>query len=230
KSFGIQYLGTDGKLTHAWTTSWGTSTRMMGGLFMTHSDDDGLVLPPAVAPYQVVIIPITRDENADKLNSYAHEIGDKLHSVGIRVFVDDSDMRSSDKMWKWIKRGAPLRVEIGEREMNDDTLTVTRRDLGKSSKATVSVEHFINDVQNMLEAMQHDMLAAVEKRNKTMITEVSSLAELESALESGKIGFFRIKYDLTTNAEFDSLIEKYKISRRCLDDKDPTYVFVAKSY
>ncbi|MBR6010272.1 MAG: proline--tRNA ligase [Alphaproteobacteria bacterium] len=230
KSFDIKYLGDNGKLNYGWTTSWGTSTRMMGGLFMTHSDDDGLVLPPAVAPYQVVIIPITRDENADKLNSYAHEIGDKLHSVGIRVFVDDSDMRSSDKMWKWIKRGAPLRVEIGEREMNDDTLTVTRRDLGKSSKATVSVEHFINDVQNMLEAMQHDMLAAVEKRNKTMITEVSSLAELESALESGKIGFFRIKYDLTTNAEFDSLIEKYKISRRCLDDKDPTYVFVAKSY
>lgn len=230
KSFDIKYLGDNGKLNYGWTTSWGTSTRMMGGLFMTHSDDDGLVLPPAVAPYQIVIIPITRDENADKLNSYAHEIGDKLHNVGIRVFVDDSDMRSSDKMWKWIKRGAPLRVEIGEREMNDDTLTVTRRDLGKSSKATVSVEHFINDVQNMLEAMQHDMLAAVEKRNKTMITEVSSLAELESALESGKIGFFRIKYDLTTNAEFDGLIEKYKISRRCLDDKDPTYVFVAKSY
>ena len=230
KSFDIKYLGDNGKLNYGWTTSWGTSTRMMGGLFMTHSDDDGLVLPPAVAPYQVVIIPITRDENADKLNSYAHKIGDKLHSVGIRVFVDDSDMRSSDKMWKWIKRGAPLRVEIGEREMNEKTLTVTRRDLGKSSKTTVSVEHFINDAKNMLDTIQHDMLVAVEKRNKTMITEVSSLAELESALESGKIGFFRIKYDLTTNAEFDGLIEKYKISRRCLDDKDPTYVFVAKSY
>ena len=74
KSFGIQYLGTDGKLCHAWTISWGTSTRMMGGLFMTHSDDDGLILPPAVAPYQIVIIPITRDENASTLNAYANEI------------------------------------------------------------------------------------------------------------------------------------------------------------
>ena len=230
KSFDIKYLGDNGKLNYGWTTSWGTSTRMMGGLFMTHSDDDGLVLPPAVAPYQVVIIPITRDENADKLNSYAHEIGDKLHSVGIRVFVDDSDMRSSDKMWKWIKRGAPLRVEIGEREMNDDTLTVTRRDLGKSSKTTVAVEHFINDAQNMLNTIQHDMLVAVEKRNKTMITDIKDLKELESALASSKIGFFRIKYEQTTNTEFDGLIEKYKISRRCLDDKDPTYVFVAKSY
>ena len=230
KSFGIQYLGTDGKLSHAWTTSWGTSTRMMGGLFMTHSDDDGLVLPPAVAPYQIVIIPITRDENANELNAYANELGEKLRATGIRVLVDDSDARAPDKMWKWIKRGVPLRVEIGAKEMTEKTLTITRRDLGKASKTTVNVEHFINDAQNMLNTIQHDMLKAVEARNKTMIHDVKDLAELESALESGRTGFFRIKYDLTTNDEFDGLIEKYKISRRCLDDKDPSYVFVAKSY
>lgn len=230
KSFGIQYLGTDGKLKHAWTTSWGTTTRMMGSMFMIHSDDDGLVLPPAVAPYQIVIIPITRDENEKELNEYANKIGDKLRNIGIRVLVDDSDARAPDKMWKWIKRGVPLRVEIGAKEMTENTLTITRRDLGKSSKTTVSVEHFINDAKNMLDTIQHDMLKAVETRNKTMITDIADLKELESALKSGKIGFFRIKYDQTTNAEFDGLIEKYKISRRCLDEKDPTYVFVAKSY
>ena len=230
KSFNIQYLGTDGKLQYAWTTSWGTTTRMMGSMFMTHSDDDGLVLPPAVAPYQIVVIPITREENEKELNDYANKIGEQLREKGIRVLVDDTDMRAPDKMWKWIKRGVPLRVEIGAREMDEKTLTVTRRDLGKASKAIVSVEHFMNDAQNMLNTIQHDMLVAVENRNKTMITNVSSLEELESALESGKIGFFRIKYDQTTNEEFDSLIEKYKISRRCLDDRDPTFVFVAKSY
>lgn len=230
KSFGIQYLGTDGKLTHAWTTSWGTSTRMMGGLFMTHSDDDGLILPPAVAPYQIVIIPITRDENVDDLNKFANEIGEQLQKSGIRVFVDDSDARAPDKMWKWIKRGVPLRVEIGAREMQENTLTVTRRDLGKSSKTTLPVSEFISSAKTMLDTIQHDMLIAVEERNKKMITDVKDLKELESALESGKIGFFRIKYDLTTNDEFDNLIEKYKISRRCLDDKDPSFVFVAKSY
>ena len=230
KSFGIQYLGTDGKLQHAWTTSWGTTTRMMGSMSMIHSDDDGLVLPPAVAPYQVVIIPITREENEKELNAYANEIGDKLRNTGIRVLVDDSDARAPDKMWKWIKRGVPLRVEIGAKEMAENTLTITRRDLGKSSKATVSVEHFLNDAQNMLNIIQHDMLKAVEERNKTMINNIADLKELESALESGKIGFFRIKYEQTTNEEFDSLVDKYKISRRCLDDKDPTYVFVAKSY
>ena len=223
-------MGMNGKLNYGWTTSWGTSTRMMGGLFMTHSDDDGLVLPPMVAPYQIVIIPITREENEKELNDWANKLGEQLRVLGIRVLVDDTDMRAPDKMWKWIKRGVPLRVEIGAREMDEKTLTVTRRDLGKSSKVTVAVEHFINDAKNMLDTIQHDMLVAVEKRNKTLITNVDSLQELESALEAGKIGFFRIKYEQTTNEEFDGLIEKYKISRRCLDDKDPTFVFVAKSY
>ena len=230
KSFGIQYLGTDGKLTYAWTTSWGTTTRMMGSLFMVHSDDDGLVLPPMVAPYQVVIIPITRDENVKQLNEFANKIAEQLRNIDVRVLVDDSDMRSPDKMWKWIKRGVPLRVEIGEREMADGTLTVTRRNLGKSSKTTVDVAEFVNSVKERLNTIQHDMLVAVENRNKTMITNVDSLKDLESALESGKIGFFRIKYDLTTNEEFDGLMEKYKISRRCLDDNDTSFVFVAKSY
>lgn len=230
KSFDIKYLGTDGKLNYGWTTSWGTSTRMMGGLFMTHSDDDGLVLPPMVAPYQVVIIPIVRDENLKELNAFAHKVADKLREINVRVLVDDSDMRAPDKMWKWIKRGAPLRVEIGEREMQENTLTVTRRDLGKSSKTTLSVQDFIDSVQQTLNTMQHDMFVAVQERNKKLITDVKDLQELESALESGKIGFFRIKYSQTTNDEFDKLIEKYKISRRCLDRNDPDYVFVAKSY
>ncbi len=230
KSFGIQFLGTDGKLQHAWTTSWGTSTRMMGGLFMVHSDDDGLVLPPAVAPYQVVIIPITRDETTDALNAYSHDLAEKLHAVGVRVLVDDTDMRAPDKMWKWIKRGVPLRVEVGSREMETNTITVTRRDIGKESKKTIPAAELVANVNDMLRQIQYDMLAAAQKRNATMIHNVADLAELDAALESGKIGFFRIKYDLTTNAKFDAMMEKYKISRRCLDDNDPSFVFVAKSY
>ena len=230
KSFNIQFLGKDGKLQYAWTTSWGTSTRMMGGLFMTHSDDDGLVLPPLVAPYQIVIIPINRDENADKLNKYATDLCEKLQANGIRTLVDTSDMRAPDKMWKWIKRGVPLRVEIGEREMESESVTITRRDLGKESKRTISVAELVSGANNMLQQIQSDMLLAAQKRNETMIHNVNSLQDLESALANGQIGFFRIKYEQTTNNEFDALIEKYKISRRCLDDKDPSYVFVAKSY
>lgn len=230
KSFGIQFLGTNGKLQYAWTTSWGTTTRMMGSMFMVHSDDDGLVLPPAVAPYQVVIIPITRDDTADDLNAYGHALAEKLRSAGVRVLVDDTDARSPDKMWKWIKRGVPLRVEVGAREMESKAISVTRRDIGKDSKTTMSVDEFVEKVRDMLAQMQSDMYVAAQKRNESMIHNVADLKELDAALESGKIGFFRIKYDLTTNEKFDELMEKYKISRRCLDDADPTYVFVAKSY
>ncbi len=230
KSFGIQYLGPDGKLSHAWTTSWGTSTRMMGGLFMTHSDDDGLVLPPAVAPYQIVIIPITREDTATALNEYADALGEKLRNTGIRVLVDTSDMRAPDKMWKWIKRGVPLRVEIGAREMDAAQATVTRRDLGRASKQTMDVTELVSNAQKMLNQMQSDMLNSARARNKKMIRDVADLDALDAALSNGEIGFFRIKYDLTTNDRFDALMEKYKITRRCLDDNDPTYVFVAKSY
>lgn len=231
KSFGIQYLGTDGKLTYAWTTSWGTSTRMMGGLIMTHSDDDGLVLPPAVAPYQVVIIPITRgDENISAMNEFIAKLEQELRDHNIRVLVDNSDMRSADKMWKWIKRGVPLRVEVGAREMDDGVVTMTRRDLGKSSRETVAIKDFTETVSQRLDSMQHDMLVTVQERNKKMIHDVANLDELDSALACGKIGFFRIKYTETQNERFDALMEKYKITRRCLDDKDPTFVFVAKSY
>lgn len=230
KSFGIQYLGTDGALHHAWTTSWGTSTRMMGGLFMTHSDDDGLVLPPAVAPYQVVIIPIVRGDDTEGLNAYAEKLADDLRAHGIRVLADTSDMRAPDKMWKWIKRGVPLRVEIGAREMDAGALTVTRRDLGRASKQTIAVADFVASAREMLAAMQRDMYDAVLRRNAEMIHNVGSLAELSAALSAGKTGFFRLKYDLTLAPEFDAIMEQYKISRRCLDDADPSYVFVAKSY
>lgn len=230
KSFDIKYLGTDGKLQYAWTTSWGTSTRMMGGLFMIHSDDDGLVLPPAVAPYQIVIIPIVREENTNILNEYAEKLGEKLRALDLRVLVDTSDMRAPDKMWKWIKRGVPLRVEIGAREMENGTVTITRRDLGKDSKQTVSVDELLNMAPDLMKKIQVEMYERALARQNAQIHDVETLAALEHELENGTTGFFRIKYDLTLNAEFDGLIEKYKISRRCLDKDDPTFVYVAKSY
>ena len=230
KSFNIQYLGTDGKLQYGWTTSWGTSTRMMGGLFMIHSDDDGLILPPLIAPYQIVIIPIVREESVESLNAYAEKLGEKLRESGLRVLVDTSDMRSPDKMWKWIKRGVPLRVEIGSREMENGTVTITRRDIGKESKRTITVDELIASAADIMTTMQSEMYERALKRQQSQIHSVATLKDLEKELSKGTIGFFRIKYDLTTNSEFDDLMEKYKISRRCLDQDDPSFVYVAKSY
>ncbi|MCL2748603.1 MAG: proline--tRNA ligase [Alphaproteobacteria bacterium] len=225
KSFDIKFLGPDRKLQYAYTTSWGTSSRMMGSVIMIHGDDDGLVLPPSIAPYQVVIIPILPEQN-----EYARKIEKQFKDAGIRVWLDDSDMRSSDKMWKWIKRGVPIRVEIGEKEVTDNTITLTRRDIGKASKTTVPVKTAHSLIQELLGKMQSDMLVANTAFNKTMITEVKDLAELSKNLEKGKIGFFRLPYKETLAPEFEGLMEKYKISRRCLDEKDPSFVFVAKSY
>ena len=230
KAFGIKFLGSDGKLEYAYTTSWGTTSRMIGSVIMTHSDDDGLMLPPVVAPYQIVIIPIVRDENTDALNSYAETIGEKLRAAGVRVLVDTSDMRSPDKMWKWIKRGVPVRIEVGNREMENDSVTLTRRDLGKSSQKTMSVSELVSGASDLLTLIQSDMLVAVQNRNKAMITNVANLDELEKYLSNGKIGFFRLKYEQTQNDKFDELMDTYKISRRCLDDDNPEFVFVAKSY
>ncbi len=230
KSFNIQYLSDAGKLEFAWTTSWGTSTRMMGSLFMIHSDDDGLILPPLVAPYQIVVIPIVREENMADLHAYAEKIGDELRARGIRVMVDTSDMRSADKMWKWIKRGVPLRVEVGAREMENGVVTVTRRDTGKSSQKTICNEELFGTAVEILKQIQSDMIEKIVAQNASMITNVANLDELESALVADKIGFFRLKYAMTQTPKFDELMDKYKISRRCLDDADPTYVFVAKSY
>jgi prolyl-tRNA synthetase len=199
-------------------------------MFMVHSDDDGLILPPSVAPYQVVIIPITREDTATALNEYAENLGDKLRGAEVRVLVDTTDMRAPDKMWKWIKRGVPLRVEIGAREMESESITITRRDLGRESKRTITVDELVASVNDIMRDIHDTMVARVEKRNAEMIHDVADLTALDAALASGVIGFFRIKYEKTTNEQFDGLMEKYKITRRCLDDRDPEYVFVAKSY
>jgi len=230
KSCNIQYLGSDGQLAYAWTTSWGTSTRMMGGLFMTHSDDDGLVLPPAIAPYQVVIIPIVRGEDDGSMKTYTENLEKQLKDAGVRVFIDNSDMRAPDKMWKWIKRGVPLRIEVGERELKTGVISMTRRDLGKDSREFVPLAMFKDVVTDKLTIIQNDMYQAALERNRKMIHEVNTLAEIVAAFEAGKTGFFRIKYAATQTPEFDALMEKYKLTRRCLDDADPSYVFVAKSY
>ncbi len=120
--------------------------------------------------------------------------------------------------------------ELMRDEMDANQATITRRDLGKDSRRTIAVSELIADAKGIMDTIQRDMYNAAAARNKTMIHDVANLAELDAALGNGTVGFFRIKYDQTTNQEFDEMMEKYKITRRCLDDNNPTYVFVAKSY
>jgi prolyl-tRNA synthetase len=225
KAFNIKYLGADGVQHYAHTTSWGTSSRLLGSVIMTHGDDDGLVLPPAIAPYQVVIIPILPEQN-----EYAHKVASRLTPHALRVYVDDSDARSADKMWKWIRRGAPLRVEVGAKESESEMITLTRRDIGKESKQTIASKDAAKTIEKLLAEIQSNLLRRSQELNARMIHGVADLKELATELDAGRIGFFRLPYSATLVPEFDAMMEKYKISRRCLDDADPTFVFVAKSY
>jgi prolyl-tRNA synthetase len=134
RSSGIQFQTRDGKQEFGWTTSWGMSTRMVGTIIMMHADDDGLVLPPRIAPTQIVILPITpKAESRDAVTAAAKELAAQLRRVGwhgapLEVQIDDRDLGGEAKNWEWIKKGVPLRVELGPRDLESGLVAVTRRD------------------------------------------------------------------------------------------------------
>ncbi|MCL2440010.1 MAG: proline--tRNA ligase [Alphaproteobacteria bacterium] len=230
QAFGIKYDAQGGGQEFCHTSSWGVSTRMIGGLVMTHADDDGLVLPPNVAPWQVVIIPVGKDDADAELAAFCDSVSERLIAGGVRAMVDSSDIKPSDKLWKWVKKGVPLRVEIGRREMEVNSLTFVRRDLGKPSAKTIGADEFVSTAASILTLMQADILARAAARTASMIHTVADLKELDAAIAAGKIGFFKIKYDATLVPEYDAIEEKHKLTRRCLDGADDSFVYVAKAY
>lgn len=232
RSFNIQYQGTDGQVHLCHTTSWGFSTRSIGGLIMSHADDDGMVMPPRLAPHQIAIIPIVRDEGAAVIE-HCKKLADRLKAAGIRVHLDASDSRSSDKMWTAIKRGVPLRVEIGQREMEEGTLTHIRRDLGKDSKTSVGIDEFVATAQSVLDRMQSDLL----ERNRTFthanIHDMKTLADVDAFYAGGGIGFCKVASDLTARDVdgFNKLKSGHALSHRCMPFEDEgRTVLLGKSY
>ena len=164
KASGIQFQTRDGKQEFGWTTSWGMSTRLVGTLIMTHADDDGLVLPPRIAATHVVIIPITpKEETRAAVLASADALAEQLRSVRyenapIEVEVDRRDFGGGIKNWEWIKKGVPLRIEIGPRDLESGNIAVTRRDQPVKSKEFVPAAEFAGRVVGMLEAIQQNLL------------------------------------------------------------------------
>jgi prolyl-tRNA synthetase len=160
KASGIQFLDEKGVLSHAWTTSWGVSTRLIGGMLMTHSDDDGFVCPPRLAPTHVVILPVThKAEERDNVLSYCKALQKELTARSyagypIRVEIDDRDLRGGEKLWQWVKRGVPLRLEIGPRDIQNDAVFMARRDRPAKEKGAVPRAEFVATVDAILADMQ----------------------------------------------------------------------------
>jgi prolyl-tRNA synthetase len=165
---GIRYLSREGRQEFAWTTSWGVSTRLIGTLIMAHGDDDGLVLPPRVAPTQVVIIPIIPKEEQrgailQACDSLAAQIAaQRFHDTPIRVEVDRRDVTGGNKTWEWIKKGVPVRVEIGPRDLEAGTVFVGRRDKGPKEKQSYPQAGFAGELPALLQSIQDGILARAE--------------------------------------------------------------------
>lgn len=232
KSIGIKFQGRDGSEQFAHTTSWGISTRLIGGMIMTHADDDGMIMPPRVAPHHVVIIPIMREgQDVEAFNAYIDALTAKLKEIGVRVKVDDREERTPNKMWDAIKKGVPLRVEIGGREVEEGTLTYIRRDIGKDSKTTCSVDEFVGSVQGVLDQMHDDLYNRAKTFRDENIKDVSSLDEVTAFFKDGNIGYTRIDVSAMDEENFEAVLKEQSLSTRCMPFADNgKKVLIGKAY
>jgi prolyl-tRNA synthetase len=183
KASQIQFLDRNGEHQHAWTTSWGVSTRLIGGLIMTHADDDGLVLPPKLAPAQVVIVPIFRTDDErprvlDYCNSVARELrAQRFADRPVSVIVDEREERGGEKVWHWIKKGVPLRLEIGPRDMEKDSVFVARRDRAHKDKQSILRSEFVANVSNVLQSIQDGLLERAKAYRKQHTRKIDTKEE-----------------------------------------------------
>ena len=188
EAFGISYLGRDNKLHAPHQTSWGVSTRLIGAVIMVHGDDHGLVLPPDVAPIQVVIVPIR--QQAEGILEKCDEIAKKLRSVGVRVKVDASEHTPGWKFAEWEMKGVPLRLELGPRDLAEGKVALSKRYNGE--KLVGAIEDVEAEIPALLKAIQEEMYQKALAFLQTKIVDVENLEELKAALEKG--GYARMAY------------------------------------
>ena len=187
KAFDIQFQGRDKTLQYAWTTSWGVSTRLIGGVIMTHGDDSGLILPPRVAPHQVVIVPIARGNWQQTVLPKAQAIRDELVRAGVRVFLDDRDAYTPGwKFAEWEMRGVPVRLEIGPKDIEKAQVVLARRDTRE--KQFTPMDGLGERVTALLDEIQAALLQRARAFRDTHTVRVSNYEEFKAAME-GRPGF-----------------------------------------
>ena len=213
KAFDVTFANKEGKLDYVWATSWGVSTRLMGALIMTHSDDNGLVLPPHLAPIQVVIVPIYKnDEMLKKIDAKVEGIVNKLKAMGISVKYDNADnKRPGFKFADYELKGVPVRLVMGGRDLENNTMEVMRRDtLEKETRSCDGIEEY---VQQLLEDIQNNIYQKALNYRNEHIVKVDSYDDFKEQIEKG--GFILAHWDGTPETE-DRIKEDTKATIRCL--------------
>ncbi|MEM9681256.1 MAG: proline--tRNA ligase [Bacteroidota bacterium] len=214
KAFGVKFANKEGKLDHVWATSWGVSTRLMGALIMTHSDDKGLVLPPNLAPVQVIIVPIYKnEEQRNAIGDKATEISKLLKAKGISVKYDDRDTyRPGAKFAQHELQGVPLRIAIGPKDLENGTVELARRDT--LTKNIEPIDGIDERISGLLETIQSELYNKALKFRDDHITEVNSFEEFKTVLEN-KTGFISAHWDGTSETEA-KIKELTKATIRCI--------------
>jgi prolyl-tRNA synthetase len=214
KAFDVKFATKEGQQEYVWATSWGVSTRLMGALIMTHSDDKGLRLPPKLAPIHVVIVPIYKGvEQIDGIYQKVKPMIEDLKAMGYTVKFDDDDTKRSG--WKFAEyelKGVPVRIAVGQRDLENGTLEVARRDNGE--KSSIAIEGSAQHIHHLLNEIQDTMLAESKKFRNEHITEVNSYEEFKEVLEN-KGGFISAHWDGTGETE-DRVKNETKATIRCI--------------
>ena len=256
KASEIRFLDAAGELRYAHTTSWGVSTRLIGGLIMTHADDDGLRLPPRIAPKHVVILPvIPKPELESQVLEYAERISETLRKISfngspLQVFVDKRDIRGGEKSWQWIKKGIPVRLEVGPRDIESKSVMLFRRDKTRKDKSSVSLDALPALLPSLLEEMQQNYLQEARGyREENTVRNVTTWEELVKFMTPQNLdkpeihgGFVAAKWSGKPGSE--ERLQELKASIRCIPleqtgtvgkcvitgETATTDVIIAKSY
>ncbi|MBQ4324098.1 MAG: proline--tRNA ligase, partial [Clostridia bacterium] len=210
KAFDIQFTNKDNKLQHVFQTSWGVTTRLIGAFIMVHGDDNGLVIPPRIAPTQVVIIPVAMHKPGvlDK----AAEIKEKLAAAGLRVKMDDSEQSPGWKFAEYEMKGVPVRLEVGPRDIENNVCVIARRDTGE--KITVSLDEVADYISKLLDTIHDDMYKRAEERRDAMTYVAHDKTELKEITDS-KQGFIKTMWCGDPECE-DAVREEFGVRSRCI--------------
>ena len=224
RASGIKFLDQDGAEKHAWTTSWGVSTRLVGGLIMTHGDDNGLMLPPRLAPTQVVILPVIhKDDTRAQVLEYCGALAAELRRTPydgrpLAVEIDDRDMRGGEKTWSWIKKGVPVRLEVGPRDIAAGVVSMTRRDLDARERRAVPRAEIVAGIAGILDEIQANLLQRARDFRAAHTREIDTRDEFYDFFKGSqdKLAGFVMAHWAGDPAVEKKLREELAVTVRCI--------------